>query len=339
MDTYRFHVNGMHCKSCSVLIEDELKSVPGVGSLSSDFRTKELVVSGSFDVAPHELAKLFTEKVKAHGYTVSVDKSVRQAANWGEFKIAVPIALAFMAGFVILQKLGLVNAIGSGEVTLGTTFLVGLIASVSTCMAVVGGLLLSMSASYAKGGHTVGPQLMFHIGRLAGFFILGGVIGALGSAFQIAPIAHVIIGFIISFIMVILGINLMDIFPLAERLQLTLPAGISKRLVDHAKGTDVFAPVLLGVATFFLPCGFTQSMQLYALTTGNFVSGALIMLVFALGTLPVLSILSFSSVRINQSRHAGTFFKTVGVIVIAFAIYNFLNTLVIAGLIAPIFSF
>jgi sulfite exporter TauE/SafE len=96
-------------------------------------------------------------------------------------------------------------------------------------------------------------------------------------------------------------------------------------------------PVLLGVATFFLPCGFTQSMQAFALTTGSFTTGAMTMLVFALGTLPMLALLSFSSFSINTKPWRGIFFKSAGLIVISLAIINLLGALAVAGIIEPVF--
>jgi sulfite exporter TauE/SafE len=45
---------------------------------------------------------------------------------------------------------------------------------------------------------------------------------------------------------------------------------------------------LSGALTFFLPCGFTFAMQLYALSTGNFWMGMAVMAIFAIGTLPGL---------------------------------------------------
>ena len=103
-------------------------------------------------------------------------KNKQHNAKWGDFKIAVPIALGFAVLFVVLQKMGIVNLVSAGNVTYGTAFVIGIIASLSTCMAVVGGLVLSMSATFAKEGDKVRPQLMFHGGRIASFFILGGVI-------------------------------------------------------------------------------------------------------------------------------------------------------------------
>ena len=98
-------------------------------------------------------------------------------------------------------------------------------------------------------------------------------------------------------------------------------------------------PIAIGAATFFLPCGFTQSMQLYTLTTGSFWTGSLTMLAFALGTLPVLAIISFSSLSIRKNTSSGIFFKTAGLIVIFFGLFNLINALASTGIIPPIFNF
>ena len=206
-------------------------------------------------------------------------------------------------------------------------------------MAVVGGLLLSVSANYAKEGNKIKPQMFFHIGRIILFFILGGVIGALGSAFQLSGAGAFLLSFIVGVAMLMLGINLLDVFPWAKKLQPTLPKFFSKRFLEVKKINHTLTPILLGGITFFLPCGFTQSMQLYALSTGSFLTGALIMFVFALGTLPVLSALSFSSVNIKEKSWNGIFFKTAGIMVIALAIFNIINILVVIGVINPVFNF
>ncbi|MCR4280902.1 MAG: sulfite exporter TauE/SafE family protein, partial [Candidatus Kaiserbacteria bacterium] len=77
----------------------------------------------------------------------------------------------------------------------------------------------------------------------------------------------------------------------------------------------------------------------YALTTGNFMTGALTMFVFALGTLPMLALLSFGSLNIAHKPWKGIFFKTSGIIVIALALLNLSNALATAGIINPLFNF
>ena len=340
---YTFHVSGMHCNSCVLMTENEIGNFPYVTSVRSSLKDCSIEVEGNFENKTLEqIAEQLTVPLKSHGYIVSVEKpNLGNVSNrkWSDFKVAVPIALGFAILFVLLQKIGLINLVSTGNVTYGTALVIGIVASLSTCMAVVGGLLLSMSATFAKEGDKVRPQLMFHGGRIASFFVLGGVIGALGSAFTLNVSATFILGLIIGIVMLVLGLNLLDVFPWVKRLQPSMPKFIAKNAHGVSKFNHTFTPVMVGIATFFLPCGFTQSMQLYTLTTGSFFRGGLTMLAFALGTLPVLALISFSSFSIQKSSKAGIFFKTAGLIVIMFAVFNLINSLVVIGLIPPIFNF
>ena len=339
MRTYTFHVNGMHCKACVMLTESELSEVPGVSGVKSSLENLSVEVTGEFgDKEPENIARDLNEVLKPHGYTLSLEKQ-KYSVKWSDFYVAIPIALAFITLFIVLQKLGIVNLVTTSKVGYGTAFVVGLIASVSTCMAVVGGLVLSMSANFVKAGDRIRPQILFHIGRLVSFFILGGVIGALGSIFQFGATSTFILSLVVAIVLIILGINLLEIFSWIKKFQLTMPGFIGKRVHSLKNINHTLTPLLVGVATFFLPCGFTQSMQIYTLTTGSFWTGSLIMFMFALGTLPVLAFLSFSSLSIHKKAQSGIFFKTAGLVVIFFGIFNLINALVAFGIIPPIFSF
>jgi sulfite exporter TauE/SafE len=334
---YTLFVHGMHCKSCVVLTETELIEHPSVSSAKSSLHTKTVEICGDFSGKPlEEIAKELTGLLSEH--TLSTEPEKKQV-NWKEFMIAAPVALGFIFLFLLLQKLGIVNLVNAGKVTYGTAFVIGIIASLSTCMAVVGGLVLSMSATFAKEGDKVRPQVLFHAGRLVSFFILGGIIGTIGASFQLGSLGTFVLGIIIGLVMLLLGINLLDVFEFTKRLQPAMPKFLSERAWSVTKLNHTLTPALIGIATFFFPCGFTQSMQIYTLSTGSFLKGALTMFVFALGTLPVLSLISFSSFSIQNSSKAGIFFKSAGLIVILFAIFNIINSLVAIGWIAPVFNF
>ncbi|MFH0890442.1 MAG: sulfite exporter TauE/SafE family protein, partial [Candidatus Liptonbacteria bacterium] len=296
------------------------------------------ILTGKFPEGAEATAMKLTELVKSHGYSLSAE-APGDSRKWSDFSYAIPIAGAIIVGFVLLQKLGLVNLINSSEVGLGTAALIGLIASVSTCLAVVGGLVLSISANYAKTGRSTRPQFIFHIGRLLSFFVLGGMLGALGNSLSLGQTGTLILGTLVALVMLVLGVNLLDVFPVARRFQISLPKSWSKIARLELAPANVFVPFLAGAATFFLPCGFTQAMQIYSLSTGSFVRGGLTMLVFALGTLPMLALLSFGSVNINNKSWRGIFFKSAGILIIALAVFNLLNSFVVAGVINPIFNF
>lgn len=336
---YKFHVNGMHCKSCVLLTESEIGQLPNINNVKTSLKNNSIEIEGDFgEKTEEQIIEELSSTLKGFGYSVSKEKE-EKGPNWSQFKIAIPITIIFVMLFVGLQKVGLINMINGNGVNYGTAFMIGIIASLSTCMAVVGGLILSMSATFAKEGNKIKPQLMFHAGRIISFFILGGVIGAIGSAFTLNTSMTFILGIVIAIVMLILGINLLDVFPWAKKLTPAMPKFLSKNALGISKLNNTLTPVLVGIATFFLPCGFTQSMQIYTLSTGSFMKGGLSMLAFALGTLPVLALVSFSSFSIKDNKKSGIFFKSAGLIVIMFALFNIINSLVIIGLIPPIFNF
>lgn len=339
MKKYNFHVAGMHCQSCVVLTESELKEHKCVCGVKAFLGDCSVEVEGDFkDASPEAVAAELSAALEKHGYHLLVEKPKR-SVRWADFKIAVPAALGFVALFLILQKLGIVNLVSGGDVTYGTAFIIGLIASLSTCMAVVGGLVLSVSANFAKEGDKVRPQSFFHIGRFASFFILGGAIGAAGSIFQFGNWGAFWLNLLVGVVMLILGINLMDIFPWAKRFQPTMPRFISRHILGLEKINHTLTPFLVGAVTFFLPCGFTQSMQIFTLSTGSFLAGALTMSAFAAGTFPVLALLSFASLGFHNKLQSGIFFKTAGLVVIFFALFNIINSLVVIGWLPPVFNF
>jgi sulfite exporter TauE/SafE/copper chaperone CopZ len=337
--THTFHVHGMHCKSCALVTEHALGEVPFVDTAKVDAHKRSVSVSGDFgEKTKEEIAEELTHVLSSKGYSLSAEKEMI-AKNWEEFWIAGPLAGLFVLLFVLLQKMEVVNLVNTSSMTYGTAFLVGVVASLSSCMAVVGGLVLSMSATFAKEGERIKPQILFHAGRIVSFFLLGGMIGAIGSAFQLNVFGSFILGVLVGIVMLVMGINLLDVFHGAKRLQPSMPKVLSRHALKVSNMAHTATPLLVGVATFFLPCGFTQSMQIYALSTGDFLKGGLTMLAFAIGTFPALAILSFSGVGAVQGKKKGVFFKTAGLIVMAFAIFNIINSLVVIGVIKPVFNF
>ncbi len=336
---YTFYVNGMHCTACEHLIESELNELVTVESVKVDLKSNSISVFGTFEgLSETEITEVLTAPIATHGYSISVEPQ-KTEKKWSDFKLAIPITIVCITFFILLQKAGIMNLIGTGNVSYGTAFIVGIVASLSTCMAVVGGLVLSMSATFAKGKSGLMPQFLFHGGRLIAFFILGGVIGELGTVFTLNTTMTFVLFVLIGVVMLGLGLNLLDIFNHTKKMQMSMPRFLSRHAFEVSKLNHTATPFLVGIATFFMPCGFTQSMQLYTLGTGSFMQGGLTMLSFALGTFPVLVLLSVSSFNMQKSAYAGVFFKTAGLIVIAFALMNIINSFVIIGFIPPLFNF
>ncbi len=336
--TYTFHISGTHCASCKILIEDILKEQEYIKRAEVNLKKETLEVATEDDRNPEELMQALASKIKPNGYNLSTEKvAIKNKTDDVVWK-AVPIGLLFLVLFFILQKSGILNFGIGGETTPVTSFIIGLIASVSSCLAVVGGLVLSLSAKISEDNESdTQTFILFHAGRLVSFAVLGGVLGAIGSAIGINFTFTAMLGILASLVMLLLGLNLAGIF---SKNKLTLHSGIFQKITSVFKKIEhkTITPIIIGFATFFLPCGFTQSMQIVALSSGSFISGMLIMLAFALGTLPVLALLSFGSASFSHSKHAPLFFKTAGVIVIGLGIFSLLGALAGLGIIGPIFN-
>ena len=215
---------------------------------------------------------------------------------------------------------------------IAVALLVGLVAGVSTCMALIGGLVLSLSARHAEQHpeatslQKFRPHIYFNIGRILGFAFLGGLIGLVGQAFK--P-SNNLLGFLtvlIGGVMIFFGLKLIEIFPALRDKSITLPSGIARffSLKKEVKEYSHKSAMVMGALTFFLPCGFTQAMQLYAVSTGSFWQGVAIMGLFAIGTAPgLLGIGGLTSVF--KGRKARIFFMTAGLTVILLGWVNITN--------------
>lgn len=334
MQTYKFHVSGTHCASCKILVEDILNQQEFIQNARVDLKREVVEMETDSDLDPEKLAEILTEKLKVNGYTLSIEKAAVEKQGDDVIWKALPIGLGILMLFFLLQKSGVLNLGIGGQTTPVTSFLIGLIASVSSCLALVGGLVLSLSAKISQDDTSdTKTFLLFHAGRIISFAILGGVLGAMGNAIGINFTLTAILGLLAALAMLLLGLNLVGVF---TRNKIALPSGLFNflRKIEH----KTFTPLILGFATFFLPCGFTQSMQLSALGSGSFGSGMLLMLAFALGTLPMLLLLSFGSASFAHGKYAPLFFKSAGVVVIGLGLFALLANLAGLGIINPLFN-
>ena len=253
----------------------------------------------------------------------------------------VEIGAAFLIIVAILLVLGqldlLPNQFGVSEtMSYGLVFVVGLVASVSSCIAVTGGLLVAVAAKYNEAStaltpmQRIRPHIYFNAGRILSYTLLGGAIGALGSALTLSPEINGALTLVASAVMILLGLQMLRLLPALTRFLPTMPKSVSHFIHDLAERDANGGAFVLGAATFFLPCGFTQALQLYVLAKGSFAVGALTMLAFSLGTLPaLLSLSALSSLASgNVQRH---FLKFAGAAVIVLGIANIQYGLVLTG--------
>lgn len=172
MKTYTFHVSGTHCPSCKILIEDTLIEQEGIARASVNLKQKTVLIECENDGDAKDLVCNLSEKIEVHGYKLSQEEITTEQT--GVIWKAIPIGLVFLTLFFLLQKSGILDFGIGGGVTPLTSFIIGLIASVSSCLAVVGGLILSLSAKASQDNVSDRKNIiLFHTARILGFGLLG----------------------------------------------------------------------------------------------------------------------------------------------------------------------
>ncbi len=339
MKTLTFSIKGMTCSSCEILLERQLRKVSGVSKVSIDRSGENGVVECEENVTLSQLQQAVDPK-----YTLLAKGDVGKikfiTANTKRFAEIGGVLIVLFGLYLLFQKLELLpsNFSVSDNMSYGFVFVLGLLAATSTCLAVSGGLLLAISQKYNQNNPNLTsiqkfkPHLWFNIGRIVSYAVLGGLIGFIGSFLTISPQVTGIVTIIVSVLMVIMGFQLLQIFPWLNKLQVKMPKFIAQRIYDKENSTTVrkTTSFLFGAATFFLPCGFTQALQLYVLSKGDFVTGAAVMFLFSLGTLPALiSVGALSSfAKGNLQRHFMTF---SALLIIVLGIFNIPSGLNLTG--------
>lgn len=337
----KLSVAGMTCHSCELTIERAWRKIDGV--LKVDVNAAKGVARV---VCAEKTPSIETlqSAIADHGYTVKgvVDPKNQQSEisnlklKW--WQLAGLFALVMALG-ALFSKLGLVApSVELGATTsFGAVFLLGLVAASSSCIAVSGGLLLSSAAKFNE-RYTSGtpfarmrPVFLFVGGRLLSYALLGGVIGTVGKALSPSPVATGAIMIVAALYMLVMGLDMLHLTPQwLKKITPRLPKSLGHRLLAVEEKEHALTPSLLGAATFFLPCGFTQALQLYALTTGSFTTGALILFAFALGTAPALLALGWVSGSL-KGKTGRFFFQFAGALVVMLGLWNLQNGFAVAG--------
>jgi uncharacterized protein len=328
----KIKIQGMTCVACETILSDEIKDIKGVTTVTVCRKKSEAEIHYTNDFDEDLVAK----KIKHLGYTIG-DKKPKSKVTATQWVLSIIIVIGLYFAYKLFSALGMFDwlQVDPENISYGVAFLIGIVASLSTCLAVVGAVIISFSAKYESKGNffqsNVKPQIMFHAGRWASFFILGGILGILGSWIDFSSGFMGAFTLVIALVLVWLGLNILGFVPSVTNLGVRMPKKFTQYWSKLKESEHRAAPALLGAFTFFLPCGFTQSMQLFAVSSGSFWEGGLTLLLFAIGTTPVLFSVGTAASKFSHSKSV-VFKKVVGFIVVMFALYTMSSGLALAGI-------
>ncbi len=278
------NIKWMHCVSCEILLEKQLQKIHWVKVLKLSYRKWILEVEYKHNSDYDQIVKTITKN------WYKVVKNSEKNENSNNNLLSNIIAVLFVIIFIIIWKLfNLYQYLPeTNTLSYSWAFLVWIIASLSTCLAIVWWIIIWFS-KYIDSSNSrtwnVKVQLWFQIWRLLWFFLLWWILWLLGKLISISLSFSSILTFFIWILLLYMWLNILWILPSLSRYWINMPKSFAGKIEKLWK--PQYSPMVWAM-TFFLPCWFTQTMQLLAVSSWSFISWWLVMLFFALWTFPVL---------------------------------------------------
>lgn len=300
-------IDEMTCVACESKIERKVSMLEGVQKANASYSTGLLKVSFNPSIVSIKDISGVVEKL---GYIVIGEKNESESITTGkDLKLSsksngnqkdnnfsglqlVQIGVVLIALFLLIQKTIGFNFIPTVDqnTSFAMLFVIGLITSLH-CVAMCGGINLSQSISKYPSLANENkfskflPSLMYNGGRVVSYTIIGGIVGALGSVVSISGTGKALVSIVAGIFMVIMGLNLMNVFPWLRKLNPRMPKIFANKIHSEKRGRG---PFVVGLLNGLMPCGPLQAMQIYALSAGSFFAGAVSMFLFSLGTVPLM---------------------------------------------------
>lgn len=292
-----FYIDGMSCSGCEMKIENTVKKIKGVAGAQASF--PDALVEVAFDPEKTNFAEI-AAVIERLDYRVTNKAGSRKASppsvsgrhpermNINQF---LGLGIIIFALYMVVKNTVGFNFIPQVDQSMGfwLLFVVGLLTSLH-CIAMCGGINLSQCVTYKLGEEAswlakFKPSLLYNTGRVLSYTLIGGMVGALGSVVSFSGTAKGLVAIISGVLMVVMGLNMLNVFPWLKRFQPRMPKVFGRKIYGNR---GKYGPFYIGLLNGLMPCGPLQAMQLYALGTGSFTAGALSMFFFSLGTVPLM---------------------------------------------------
>lgn len=320
-------VEGMHCPSCEILIQDKFKEMSNVTTVNPNFKKQEAEVyfTGHLD------QNTINKKIQPFGYEiVERQNNFENNEPLGRKVLeAFLIAIGLVLVYLIAKEINIIPTINiTGNLNLITVLFLGLVASISTCMATSGALFLS---TISRKTNNIKQAIYFSSGRIISYAIFGFIAGLIGSVIITNFKFGSGLTLLAAVFMILLGLDMLKIISFAAIIPYGVSSNVFRKLENRLIKDPHKSAFLLGLITYFLPCGFTQATQVYALGLASPWQSALTMAVFAVGTAP--AILLIGNLRnLLKSTVYQYFMKMVAIGVLILGLYYVTNFLSIYGI-------
>ena len=266
-------IDGIHCEHCIETITNELLKSKKIKKVIIKNNIAHITYEGN--LTNKEIIKTINglDYITKDEYILDSLNRLNNRIELKEFILIVSIIIIIWLLIKNIVGFNIFNVIPNidSSITYGMLFVTGLLTSIH-CISMCGAINLVAVSSSKKG---IKSPLLYNLGRVVSYTLIGGIVGLLGSVISFNDTVKGIIILIASILMLLMSLSMLGI------IDFRLPK--FKRI--KSKSHNAF---IIGLLNGFMPCGPLQAMQVYALSTGSFIKGALSMFLFSLGTVPLM---------------------------------------------------
>ena len=194
------------------------------------------------------------------------------------------------------------------------------------CLGMCGGLMgaLTMAMPAEQRNRRLQLLLAYNIGRISSYALAGLLVGLAGWAIGNSP-AALLLRVLAGILLICMGLYLAGWWSGLTRIE-----ALGRHLWRHLQPltrrlmpvTSVPQALFLGAIWGWLPCGLVYSSLLWAASQGSAINSALLMLVFGLGTVPVLLATGMAAERLTALLRQRGVRIAGGVMVILFGLWT-----------------
>lgn len=163
------------------------------------------------------------------------------------------------------------------------------------CLGMCGPIAFLLPLDHENKLKKTGQLFIYHSGRLLAYGLIGVVFGYLGKGLSIFGMQQKlsIIAGILMIILVLFPSRYLNATKFSRPIYLVL-SRIKSRLGTELKKKTPDAFLTIGFLNGFLPCGLVYMALLGAIALGNPVQGGFYMMLFGMGTIPLMTFVVFS---------------------------------------------
>jgi uncharacterized protein len=256
--------------------------------------------------------KKFTSTRTKIPQTQSCATSCDSCNSCSSAKPSLPTIFISLAIVIVIVSLTHIFSIPTPQfatISVGVALVLGLIASLSTCLATTGGLLLAINPQANK---TITSA--FIVGRIVSYSLVGFLLGYLGQTVSISAKTTSILVLIVGAVLIYIGLH--------QLLQWSYPRFFSSIFSSATAQTKTAS--LSGALTVLIPCSFTQLVQVAVVVGADPFVGALLLGAFAVGSIPGLVVVGLAPriVPATLFSKVTTFLSVAVVCIGAFTLYS-----------------